>query len=145
MENERNGLYEVYGLLFETWRFQVDSYWQRSSYFAAFETAAIAGCWELLKHKDLWAACTLSVLGFLLTMIWLYNNYKTHKYVSHWWNSLCETEAKLGLRDNDMDFVSQQKGGGLMPYRHVVQAVPLIFSLAWLILFVRTLLVSCAC
>lgn len=33
---------EVYKTVFETWRAQVDSYWQRSNYFAAFETAALA-------------------------------------------------------------------------------------------------------
>ncbi len=44
---------EVYRTTFETWRFEVDSYWQRNSYFAAFETAAITGCWYLLeKDKD---------------------------------------------------------------------------------------------
>ena len=52
--NERDGeqLFTVYQQLFETWRSQVDSYWQRSNYFAAFETAAIAGCWHILTAKD---------------------------------------------------------------------------------------------
>jgi hypothetical protein len=35
---------EVYKTLFETWRFEVNSHWQRSSYFAAFETVAVAAC-----------------------------------------------------------------------------------------------------
>ena len=35
---------DVYKVMWDTWRSQVDSYWQRSGYFALFETAAIGGC-----------------------------------------------------------------------------------------------------
>ncbi len=40
---------EVYKTIFDTWRSQVDSSWQRSSYFAAFEIAAVGGCWLLVS------------------------------------------------------------------------------------------------
>jgi hypothetical protein len=33
---------DLYKIIFETWRSQVDSSWQRSNYFAAFETAPSA-------------------------------------------------------------------------------------------------------
>ena len=41
---------EAYRTIFETWRYEVDSYWQRNNYFAAFETAALAGCWYVVDH-----------------------------------------------------------------------------------------------
>lgn len=49
----RSAELEVYRNAYETWRFEVDSYWQRNAYFAAFETAAIGGCWYLLEKPYL--------------------------------------------------------------------------------------------
>ncbi len=43
--DRRNDLMEVYKTISDTWRSQVDSSWQRSTYFAAFEIAALGGCW----------------------------------------------------------------------------------------------------
>jgi hypothetical protein len=42
---------EVYKEAFETWRYEVNSYWQRNNYFSAFEIAAIAGCWYVVEHS----------------------------------------------------------------------------------------------
>lgn len=146
METEEK-LFKVYEQLFETWRSQVDSYWQRSNYFAAFETAAIAGCWHILtvEHRVPWAGCTMSGLGIVLTIVWFCNNQKTHKYVLHWWNALEKIEDKVGLRPYEADFVTRQKGGGFPRYSYLLQAVPVIFLVAWAALFVWSLLLSCAC
>jgi hypothetical protein len=137
-------LLEIYKTIFETWRSQVESYWRRSAYFAAFETAAIGASWHLL-HEQLWANCALSTLGVLLTLVWLYNNHKVHSYVNHWWSALERIERKLELERNETDFVTQQKGGGFIPYHGLIQTVPAIFLIAWLVLFVAGLLKSCAC
>jgi hypothetical protein len=127
---------EVYKTIFETWRFQVDSYWQRSSYFAAFETATIAGVWGVLEANRLWTGLTFSVLGLALTLIWFLNNAATHKYVLHWWNALKTVEEKLSLKNYGTDFVTQHEGsGGMVPYRILIQSVPGIFTLAWAALF----------
>jgi len=138
-------LFQVYTQIFETWRSQVDSYWQRSNYFAAFETAAIAGCWHILsrQHDEIWAGGVVSILGIALTIVWLYNNHKTHGYVLYWWESLRVIESKLDVAGTD--FVTQQKGGGLPPYRYLIQIVPIIFLMAWSILFIWSLLLSCTC
>ena len=74
---------DLYKVLFDTWRSQVDSYWQRSNYFAAFETVAVAACWHLLDTKHFWTEVGLSILGILLTITWYLNNRKTHSYVRH--------------------------------------------------------------
>ena len=74
---ETKELLDVYKSLFETWRFQVNSHWQRSSFFAAFETVALAACWKLFADKP--NTCTailgvvLAVLGFFLTVVWFLN------------------------------------------------------------------------
>jgi hypothetical protein len=59
---------EVYRNAYDTWRFEVDSYWQRNVYFAAFETAAIGGCWYLLEHQKLSIGLVFAVLGTGLTL-----------------------------------------------------------------------------
>jgi hypothetical protein len=142
-------LFKVYEELFETWRSQVDSYWQRSNYFAAFETVAIAGCWHVLnvEHvgRQLWAGSMMSVLGIALTIVWLFNNSKTHGYVLYWWESLKDIEMKAGLTTQQLDYVKRQEGGGFPRYSCLLQAVPAIFLVAWLALFVWSLWLSCAC
>lgn len=124
---------DIYKSLFETFRWQVDSYWQRSSYFAAFETAAIAGCWYLLDkdNKWLWAGFSVSILGTALTIVWFLNNHKTHAYVEYWWNALPLIEGPLGV-----NLARGQRGGGCIRYSYLVQAVPVMFFLAWSALLV---------
>jgi hypothetical protein len=146
--DEDQKLLKVYKQIFETWRSQVNSYWQRSNYFAAFETAAIAGCWHILTtpKKEIWAGFIMACLGIALTIVWLYNNYKTHKYVVYWWDALGKLEKKIRLVEYEADFVTRQiGGGGCMPYHCLVQVVPAIFLIAWLFLFVWSLWLSCAC
>ena len=128
---------EVYKTIFETWRFQVNSYWQRSSYFAAFETATIAGVWGILEANRLWTGLAFSVLGLALTLIWFLNNRATHSYVLYWWSALKGVEEKLTLKKCGTDFVTQHEGsGGMVPYRILIQSVPGIFTVAWATLLV---------
>jgi hypothetical protein len=140
-------LVKVYEQIFDTWRSQVDSYWQRSNYFAAFETAAIAGCWHVLtmEHRVSWAGTALSFLGIALTIVWIINNHKTHKYVRYWWDSLKTVEDKIGLTPHEVDFVKRHPGTGFPRYRYLAQIVPAIFLIAWVTLFVWSLVLSCAC
>jgi len=68
-------LLQVYKSLFDTWRFEVNSHWQRSSYFAAFETVAIAAYWKVRSvPSDRGWAIFLSMLGAILTGVWFLNN-----------------------------------------------------------------------
>jgi hypothetical protein len=138
---------EVYKAMFDTWRSQVDSYWQRSNYFALFETAAIGACWHLVSscHKpEVGAGIILVAFGISLTVIWYYNNKKVHAYVRHWWVAMTEIEERLNLAPND--FAGQlhrkqeaedkdQKEGGKFDYSKLIQYVPGLFGLAWIALF----------
>lgn len=124
---------EQYKLLFEVWRSQVDSYWQRSSYFAAFETVALAACWNLLDSRHLWTEIGLAILGVALTIVWYMNNLKTHSYVRHWWTAIMNLEEQLGLGANA--FATQiEKQHKSFKYRRLVQTVPVLFGAAWLAL-----------
>jgi hypothetical protein len=132
-------LLELYKSLFETWRFEVNSHWQRSSYFAAFETVAIAACWKLLNDVgSTWAGVVLAALGLCLTGIWYQNNNKTHFYAVYWLEKVAEIERKLVQDSGEtIDFAAQilnRPRTGRVRHRHLVQAVPIIFFFAWAIL-----------
>lgn len=143
METEGK-LLRVYEQIFDTWRSQVDSYWQRSNYFAAFETAAIAGCWHLLEKRYLRTEITASLIGIALTIVWAVSNSKTHAYVRHWWKAIIQMEEALHLSPNDFAKQLENKPKEV-PYRSLIQAVPILFGLVWLILFILGLTFSCKC
>ena len=146
---ERLELMGLYKTTLETWRSQVDSSWQRSSYFSAFEIAAIGGCW-LLVSKDslLWigAAIGFSFGALLITMIWCLSTAKTWEYVRHWWDSVTELEDALGLGKQQRDFATrlEQKNKCGVRYKWLVCGIPVLFELAWFALFVLSI-VRCVC
>src|ERR1700733_11810374 len=135
-------LVRMHAQLFEIWSSQVDSYWQRSNYFAAFETAALAGCWYVLDKQYLKTGIVFSLLGINLTIIWTLSNSKTHAYVRHWWEAIISVEKQLKLTPNDFatKIEEQQKA---LPYRTVIKGVPILFGVAWVTLFVLGLQLSC--
>lgn len=132
-------LIKLYNSLFETWRFEVNSHWQRSSYFAAFETVAVGACWKVLQDAYVVTAIIFSMMGLLLTTIWLFNNKKTHYYAIYWLKKVAWVERKLVERTGEqVDFAAQilsRPRGNLVRHRRLVQAVPIIFYVIWLGLF----------
>jgi hypothetical protein len=131
---------EVYKAVFETWRFEVNSHWQRSSYFAAFETVAIAACWKLLdESRSVWAGTVLAVLGVLLTEIWRRNNDKTHFYAEYWLRKVTELEKSLSEGGHESILfateILNRPRNSRIRHRDLVQAVPMIFFIAWITLF----------
>lgn len=132
-------LLDVYKTLFETWRFEVNSHWQRSSYFAAFETVAVTACWKLLTDQNYaWAGIILSILGTALTEIWRRNNDKTHLYAVYWLERVANLETTLSTRSGESINFASAILNRPRPYRirhrHLVQAVPMIFFGAWIAL-----------
>lgn len=136
-------LLEVYRSLFSTWRFEVNSHWQRSSYFAAFETVAIAACWTVLTDSSgqRWAGPVLAVLGIALTAVWFFNNNKTHEYAVYCLESVGALERKLMERTGEqgIDFAVRvrartRKDFIYIKHPYLVQSPPVIFLIAWLIL-----------
>jgi hypothetical protein len=144
-EHDRHAL-AVYEQLFTTWRSQVDSYWQRSAYFAAFETAAVAACWHLIETSHRRAPIFASILGLLLTLVWFLNNRAVRKYVLHWWSSLQDLEGKLKFHDLGFDYVAQHRGsGGVLEYHWIVQSVPIVFAIVWILLLLFGVSKLCPC
>lgn len=127
----RSAELEVYRNAYETWRFEVDSYWQRNAYFAAFESAAIGGCWYLLEKPYLVMGTLFAVLGTGLSLLWLWNNVAVHKYIKYWWQCAKDSEKALSLQDNAIDFANKHPGSGWRPSLGA-KLVPVIFVLAWL-------------
>jgi hypothetical protein len=129
---------EVYKTIFETWRSQVDSSWQRSTYFAAFEIAAVGGCWLLVsdfRRLPVGAGIVFSVGGFLLTRIWYRSTRKTQAYVRHWWESMLDVEDGLA----PYDFARQLEARGEDEYRKLLPQIPILFGIAWVLLFVTAI------
>ncbi|MGB7592698.1 MAG: hypothetical protein WCD04_02770 [Terriglobia bacterium] len=131
--------FEIYKLLFENWRFQVQSNWGRSNYFAVFETAALGGAWFVLCSNKVCGVC-VSWLGAALTLVWTLSNHKSGHYIEYWWRALRRIERDLpggGVNwvsrydDNCTDFRITKLWGRLR-YSTLMQAVPTIFMFAWL-------------
>lgn len=135
---------EVYKTIFETWRYEVDSYWQRNNYFAAFETVALAGAWYVVEHKHLWSGLAFSTLGICSTIVWLITSIAVHRYISYWWRSIKNVEAALSLEENSLAFATKHPGSGLRPSQ-LVHVIPLLFTSAWLVIFVFAFHCLCSC
>ena len=124
----------VYGAVFETWRSEVDSYWQRNSYFAAFETAALAGCWYVIEKGYIHVGAFFAVLGLSSAVIWLITSIAVHMYIGYWWRAIRTTESQLGLDRMGLDFASKHPGSGLHPSL-LVFCIPVLFGAAWFVMF----------
>lgn len=141
--------FEIYKLLFENWRFQVKSNWDRSSYFALFETAALVGVWRILETQSR-LSLGLPPLGSLLTLVWTLSNHKSGHYGDYWWHALARIETE-GFPDSPskINFVSQydanlqtfrfKKLWPSLNYSMLMQCVPMIFSLVWAGLIIKGL------
>jgi hypothetical protein len=135
---------EVYKTVFETWRYEVDSYWQRNNYFAAFETVALAGCWYVVEHAHRWVGLAFSVAGFVSATIWLITSVAVHRYLSYWWRSIQEIEAAPEFRKNRLDFATRHPGSrGLHP-SFLVHVIPALFMFTWIVILLFTIHCLCA-
>jgi hypothetical protein len=135
---------DVYRTTVETWRYEVDSYWQRNNYFAAFETAALAGCWYVVEHAHLWVGLAFSVLGLVSAGIWFVTSVAVLRYVRYWWDAVKSAEGKLMLADNDLDFAAQHPGSGLHPSR-LILIIPPLFAAAWVVQLAFSIVCLCRC
>jgi hypothetical protein len=133
---------EVYKTIFQTWRDEVDSYWQRNSYFAAFETALLAACWYVVDHAHIWSGLAFAVLGFVSALIWLLTSVAVHRYIDYWWRSIKEIEDKLPLKDEGLNFATKHPGSGMHPSL-LVHMTPVLFAVGWVVIFLFAL--HCLC
>jgi hypothetical protein len=141
-------LLAVYKSVFETWRFQVNSHWQRSSFFSAFETIALGACWKLFADNSnmgaVYLGAFLSCLGVVLSIVWLLINRKTHQYARYWLESVAKLEIRLmeHTGDSEIDFAGRilDEARSTVPKTFVShytleRLVPVLFILAWMAMF----------
>jgi hypothetical protein len=114
----------------ENWRFQVDSGWNRSNYFAVVETVALAGAWQVLEQgRYPRTALFFAFLGLLSTIIWLLNDLINHTYIRYWWQFTGEAQ--------EYEKKAEALGGRWWPkvglkYSHLMHVIPALFGAAWL-------------
>jgi hypothetical protein len=126
------------------WKFQVESYWTRNSYFALFETAAAAGVWKLIADRHWWTSFAFSAGLIVLTLIWLFNNMRIHEYIRYWWKSAGEAEkayvASIKMPSEVKpewillvhDYETRRPNqNALIPYHLSINAIPVLFILCW--------------
>lgn len=81
----------------------------------------------------------MAALGVLLTEIWRRNNDKTHFYAEYWLRRVAELEKKLSEGGHESILfateILNRPRSGRIRHRDLVQAVPMIFFIAWITLF----------
>ena len=120
---------------FDALKFQVESYWTRSSYFVVFEVACAAGVWRVFEDRHWITSCAMSISALALTRIWVLNNARLGEYIHYYWERLKCLETVVGLDDQDAVFSTlearrpKKKFSG--DYRQYISAIPWVFCAGW--------------
>jgi hypothetical protein len=85
-------LTDLHKEVFATWRFQIDSFWTRNTYFAGFQTAAVAGAVTVSKDHH-WTGLFAALAALALAMIWFLSCDRLYEYQKFWWEKLIECDA----------------------------------------------------
>lgn len=111
----------------DNWRFQVDSGWNRSNYFAVVEMVALAGTWQVVDQNVYpKTALFFAFLGLLSTVIWFLNDLINHTYILYWWQS---TDQSQGYEKETTGRWWKKVG---LKYSHLMHVIPTIVGAAWL-------------
>ncbi len=138
---EQTQLRDSLKLALDVWRFQIDSYWTRNSYFVTFHTAIMAAVWEITKNKDLPCSRRLAAEGFcyagmFLALLWLVNNIRVHQYILYWWRKAEGIEKLLGGPEYARLVLGYDKHRlpKLIPgdYHLWMNSIPVLFLIVWI-------------
>jgi hypothetical protein len=134
----------TYKTAFEAWKFQVDQYWTRSSYYVVFELAFAAGIWKVFDAGHWWTSAFMSVGATVFTVLWILNNERLNEYIGYYWKRLSEIEKELGIEENLRIFsvlfakIERKRYPG--NYRQYARALPPVFFAGWLWMFAWSIL-----
>jgi hypothetical protein len=120
---------ELQRLTFDAWKFEIEAYWTRSSYFVVFELASATGIWKLFELHHLFTSLYLSLGATALTLIWAVSNMRQNDHIHYYWNQLEKTEPFDEFND-------QRCKGYPGKYKYYLHAIPIIFFLGWLWLII---------
>jgi len=126
----------------DIWRFQIDSYWTRNSYFVTFHTAIMAAVWEITKNKmsdsRRLAAEFFCYAGLFLAVVWLVNNIRVHQYIIYWWRRAAAIEKLLGgPEETHLVFeYDKHRRPKLIPgdYHLWMDSIPVLFLVIWIMI-----------
>lgn len=142
----------VMRMAFDAWKFQVETYWTRSSYFVVFELACAAGIWKIFDAKHWWTSGLMSLGALALTLVWILNNARLSEYINYYWRQLKHLERTFHLEDEDCVFsmleMKRQRKRYPGNYRQYVGIIPWVFAPGWLWMLgwsVVSLYMRCAC
>ena len=119
---------------FEAWKFQVDAYWTRTSYFALFELAFAAGVWKVFTDNHWFTSAGMAAGAEVLTIVWIVNNARLHEYIDYYYRRIMHFEAALGLVGEGSIFSRFEDNRRKCPpgsYHIYVQLIPSLFLLGW--------------
>jgi hypothetical protein len=129
-------------IAFEAWKFQIDAFWTRTSYFALFELAFAAGLWKVFDSGHLITSAGLALGAILVTCIWIINNSRLHEYILYYNERVRHFEGADQIYKIDKEdtifvrFKSHRKKCPPGSYHIYIQVVPLIFLVGWFYMFV---------
>ena len=130
---------QMLGIAFEAWKFQIDAFWTRTSYFALFELAFGAGLWKVFDSGHRFTSAGMALGAILVTSIWIINNSRLHEYIVYYSDRVKYFEDADGIRTQDTifsRFESIRKKWPRGSYHIYIQVVPLIFIVGWFYMFV---------
>lgn len=132
-DEERRKL--MLGIAFEAWKFQIDAFWTRTSYFALFELAFATGLWRIFESGHWITSAGMALGAISVTCIWMINNSRLHEYILYYGDRVKHYEAALYIENEDTVFVRfESSRHKCFPgsYHMYIQVVPLVFIVGWL-------------
>ena len=128
----------IYRTAFEAWKFQVDQYWTRSSYFVVFELAFAAGIWKIFERKHWFTSAAMSIGAIVFTVVWVLNNERLNEYIKYYWVVLKQLESELDIPVRQQIFsplyeaiyvIQTKRYSG--NYRQYARVLPPLFFCGW--------------
>lgn len=145
---EEDRQFEIYKQLLENWRWQINSNWHRTDYFAAFQTALLLAAGKVILDQHLYTGLALAAFGVLLNVGWILNDMKTGAYTNYWRAAIDAVEGEISLPSR-WQFVSRSEYEGKArewgaritypKYSHLMWGVRLLFTVAWISLITAAL------
>ena len=136
----------LHRLAFDAWKFQVEQYWTRSSYYVVFQLAFAAGIWKIFEAHHRVTSAFLSLGAIVFTALWVLNNERLNEYINYYWRRLKEIDAAVVTDEKLQVFAGIHRTKGLEKrryvgnYRQYARALPPIFFAGWVYMLVWSLL-----
>ncbi len=141
---DEQSLQQDFKTALDIWQFQINSYWSRNSFFAAFHSAIMAAVWQVSKNAASMAplrkltAEGICYAGTFLAFVWLVNSIRVHQYITYWWTRAASIE-KLMSREERACLIQgydNRRPPKVIPgeYHIWMNMIPVLFIGLWLVI-----------